>query len=37
MISVEEVAGMVGGASVFSVCDASTGFWQIRPRETVQI
>ena len=24
---------MVDGASVFSVCDASSGFWQIRLRE----
>ena len=33
MKTVEEVAAMVDGASVFSVCDASSGFWQIRLRE----
>ena len=33
MKTVKEVAAMVDGASVFSVCDASSGFWQIRLRE----
>ena len=33
MKTVEEVAAIVDGASVFSVCDASYGFWQIRLRE----
>ena len=33
MNTVEEVAVMVDEASVFSVCDASSGFWQIRLRE----
>ena len=33
MKTVEEVAAMVDGASVFSVLDASSGFWQIRLRE----
>ena len=33
MKTVEEVAAMVDGASVFSVCDASSGFWQISLRE----
>ena len=33
MKTVKEVAAMVDGASVFSVCDASSVFWQIRLRE----
>ena len=33
MKTVKEVAAIVDGASVFSVCDASSGLWQIRLRE----
>lgn len=33
MKTVEEVAAMAEGASVFCVLDASSGFWQIRLRD----